>query len=161
MRSTPQNKLDPKIKSVWRLTAAVTMAVITVITLVIALIIVLTTSAIAFVVFGIAIILLTLLGILTVVIAPVFRYNRWRYEVTTTEVDMQFGYIFRTRTIIPIVRIQHVSTEQGPIMGKFNLASVTLSTAGGSHVIPGLTLEDADILRDRVAVLARIAQEDV
>jgi len=41
------------------------------------------------------------------------------------------------------------------------LASVKVSTAGGSFEIPGLGAAEAESLRDRVAVLARIAQEDV
>jgi membrane protein YdbS with pleckstrin-like domain len=41
------------------------------------------------------------------------------------------------------------------------LASFTVATAAGEHAIPGLMVEEADALRDHVAILARIAQEDV
>jgi membrane protein YdbS with pleckstrin-like domain len=46
-------------------------------------------------------------------------------------------------------------------MRAFGLASVTVFTAGGRVEIPGLTPEDADAMRDRIAALAKIAKEDV
>lgn len=60
-----------------------------------------------------------------------------------------------------MVRVQHVDTKQGPLMSKFVLASVTISTAAGSHEIPALKEEIADELRDHISILARVVEEDV
>lgn len=60
-----------------------------------------------------------------------------------------------------MVRVQHVETKQGPVLKANGLASVTVTTAGSSFEIPGLATDEAEALRDQVAVLARIAQEDV
>ena len=48
-----------------------------------------------------------------------------------------------------------------PILRAFGLSSVTVATAAGEHEIPGLGIEEADVLRDRAAELARLAREDV
>ena len=40
-------------------------------------------------------------------------------------------------------------------------AFTELATAAGEHEIPGLGIEEADVLRDRAAELARLAREDV
>ncbi len=96
-----------------------------------------------------------------VVVVPQIRYLTWRYEVTDDEVDIFKGVIVHTRIIIPLVRVQHVNTSQGPILRAFGLASVSVATAAGAQEIQGLSVEEADKLRDRVAVLARLAQEDV
>jgi membrane protein YdbS with pleckstrin-like domain len=58
-----------------------------------------------------------------------------------------------------MVRVQHVDTSQGPIMRAFGLSDVKVSTAAGVHAIPALADHDADALRDRIAVLARVTDD--
>ena len=71
-------------------------------------------------------------------IFPKIIWERWRYEISEHEIDLCYGLWIRKRTIIPMVRVQHVDTKQGPLMNRFGLASVTISTAAGSHEIPAL-----------------------
>lgn len=98
---------------------------------------------------------------LFVVIIPPIRYSRWRFEVDEEEIDLVRGFIIISRTIIPLVRVQHVDTSRGPILRWLGLANVTVATAAGNHTIPALSLEEADSLRDRIARWAREAKEDV
>ncbi len=60
-----------------------------------------------------------------------------------------------------MIRVQHVDTEQGPVLKKFGLATVSVSTAATTHNIPALALEEALELRDRIGILARVEEEDV
>lgn len=99
--------------------------------------------------------------LLLVVWIPRLKWRRWRFEIREEEVDLQRGIIFRRRTLIPMVRVQHVDTNQGPIMRKYGLSTVTFSTAAGSHEIPALSNQMADQVRDRIAELARVSHEDV
>lgn len=99
--------------------------------------------------------------ILFVVVIPPIRYSRWRFEVDEEEIDLVRGLIIISRTIIPLVRVQHVDTSRGPILRWLGLANVTVATAAGNHTIPALSLEEADSLRDRIARWAREAKEDV
>ncbi len=92
---------------------------------------------------------------------PQMRYRHWRYHVDAQELDIQFGVFVVRRTLIPLVRVQHVDTVQGPLSKQFGLSSVTVSTAAGSHVIPGLSDEAADQLRDHISALARVARESL
>ena len=75
--------------------------------------------------------------------------------------DIAKGIIWKKRYIIPFIRVQNTDTKQGPILRAFRLASVTVSTAAGSHEIPGLDMEEAENVRDSAAEFARIAREDV
>lgn len=88
------------------------------------------------------------------------RYRQYRYEVNENEIYIQSGIIFITRTVIPMVRVQHVDTEQGPFLRKEGLATVRIATAAGGGEIPALTEEDANDLRDQISVLARVVDED-
>ncbi|WP_284141756.1 PH domain-containing protein [Virgibacillus sp. LDC-1] len=92
---------------------------------------------------------------------PELRWRRWRYEVFEQEVYIQHGILIQTRTLVPMIRVQHVDTKQGPILKKYQLASVTISTAATTHEIPALTEEDAAALRDRISNLARVDDDDV
>jgi membrane protein YdbS with pleckstrin-like domain len=63
------------------------------------------------------------------------------------------------RTLIPMTRVQHVDTQRTPLSDLFELRSVTVHTAAGSHSIPALRPGDAASIRDRIAVLARQPDE--
>ncbi|HET7579394.1 MAG TPA: PH domain-containing protein [Bacillales bacterium] len=91
---------------------------------------------------------------------PNIRWKLWRYEVREDEIDLQRGVLVVKRTLVPMVRVQHVDTKQGPILRKYGLASVTVSTAATVHEIPALSERDAALLRDRIAELARVVDDD-
>ncbi|WP_174615743.1 PH domain-containing protein [Virgibacillus ihumii] len=96
-----------------------------------------------------------------VFLLPVLRWRRWRYEVFEQEIYIQHGILIVSRTLVPMIRVQHVDTQQGPILKKYKLASVTISTAATTHEIPALLEEDASELRDRISALARVDEDDV
>ncbi|ARK24535.1 hypothetical protein SporoP37_07580 [Sporosarcina sp. P37] len=92
---------------------------------------------------------------------PKIRWERWRYEVREAEIELQHGLFIVNRTLIPMVRVQHVDTAEGPILRKYGLASITISTAATNHLIPALVTEEADELRNRISTFARVAKDDV
>ncbi|MEB1806771.1 MAG: PH domain-containing protein [Bacillaceae bacterium] len=98
--------------------------------------------------------------IVNVIVAPYFRWKRFKYEVYDEEVELQYGVIIVRRTLIPMIRVQHVDTEQGPLLRKFDLAAVTISTAATTHRIPALTTSIADELRNQIVKLAAVADDD-
>ncbi len=94
-------------------------------------------------------------------VIPWVRWKRWRYHVDRNEIDLRRGLFLVTRTLIPIKRVQHVDTRQGPVYRQFGLASVTVTTAGDMHEIPALSEPVADELRSKISEYARIAREDL
>lgn len=98
---------------------------------------------------------------LSVYLFPKIRWQRWRYEVRDQEIEIQSGLFVIERTLVPMIRVQHVDTIQGPILKKYNLSEMSISTAATVHVIPALLTEEADELRERISKLARVAEEDV
>lgn len=83
------------------------------------------------------------------------RWRRWRYELRDEEIDLLRGAVVVTRTLIPVVRVQHVDTRRTWLSDQFGLRAVVVHTAGGSHTIPALDAEQAAAIRDRIARLAR------
>ena len=96
-----------------------------------------------------------------VVFFPTMRWKRWRYEIREQEIELQHGVFVIKRTLVPMVRVQHVDTQQGPILRKYNLSSVTVSTAATIHEIPALEMEEAEEIRISISKLAKVADEDV
>ncbi|OZI10407.1 hypothetical protein CEW92_16995 [Bacillaceae bacterium SAS-127] len=98
---------------------------------------------------------------LFVYLLPKLRWNRWRYEVREQEIELQHGVIITRRTLIPMIRVQHVDTEQGPVLRKYGLAGIKISTAATVHEIPAVEMEEAEEMRKMISNLARVATEDV
>jgi uncharacterized protein len=94
-----------------------------------------------------------------VVAIPELRWSRWRYEVRDEEIDLRHGTLTITRTLIPMLRVQHVDTTRGPLDQLLGLATVVIHTAAGRTTIPALDDEYAGRLRDRIAALARTADD--
>ena len=163
MRALPEQKLDPRIKNVWRINDAIWIILGFVCCFVPFAIVVAVDpgeSWVGVVCIALVAALVVMLVIFLVILPPI-RYVRWRYALSDEYLDIAKGIIWRKRYIIPFIRVQNTDTRQGPILRAFKLASVTVSTAAGSHEIPGLDTQSAEELRDRAAELARLAREDV
>lgn len=69
-----------------------------------------------------------------------------RYAVREHDVIVQTGVFWRTETVQPIKRIQHVEQVQGPIDKRLGLCALKLYSAGTGNVsleIPGLAADVA------------------
>ncbi|MFA7341829.1 MAG: PH domain-containing protein [Candidatus Methanomethylophilaceae archaeon] len=96
-----------------------------------------------------------------VLLVPPLKMRYWRYEIREHEIDIQHGIIIIKRTLVPMVRVQHVDTEHGPILRRYGLATLRVSTAASNVHIPALSRERADELRGEISNLARVSDEDV
>ncbi|WP_394236596.1 PH domain-containing protein [Niallia oryzisoli] len=155
----PKNRISERALRVWRISGAVISAVF----------LLLAGGVIGLTIFfdwpiwiSVTAIILFILSIyFFVILFPSLRWKRWRYEVREQEIELQHGLFVIKRTLVPMVRVQHVDTAQGPILRKYKLASVTVSTAATTHEIPALELSEAEEMRISISRLARVADEDV
>ena len=99
------------------------------------------------------------LAVFSVFVAPGVRWRRWRYEIRPDEVDLQRGVWWVSRTLVPLARIQHVDTRQGPLQRRYGLSTVVFHTAAGPSHIPELSTPIAAEARDRIADLTREQDE--
>ncbi|WP_449538586.1 PH domain-containing protein [Ferdinandcohnia sp. Marseille-Q9671] len=159
MRDIPKNRISERALTVWKTAAIISSMIGWVIT--IAVLVLTIIFDWVFWIFGILIALSIIESILSIFILPKLKWKRWRYEVHEHEIDLQRGVFIVKRTIIPMNRVQHVDTQQGPLLRKHHLATVTISTAATVHEIPALDLEEADQLRDSISRLARVDEDDI
>ena len=93
-----------------------------------------------------------------IVFMPQRRWRRWGYAHADEQLRVARGWMFRTDTIVPFRRIQHIDVAQGPIERLFGLSSLTVHTAGTHNSIvtlPGLKRADAEALRDMMRLHIR------
>ena len=76
-------------------------------------------------------------AIVAIGVVPELRWARWRYEVRDEEIDLRHGTVRITRTLVPMLRVQHVDTTQGPLDQALGLATVVVHTAAGHDHDPG------------------------
>lgn len=159
MRQQPKYQIPEKGKVVWRIYGLIN----TIITIVIGIGVCLLTYFLEWpsLIYYIIILFVIMSALLLIWLFPNIRWKIWRYEVREQEIEIQSGLFIVTRTLIPMVRVQHVDTAQGPILKKYKLANISISTAATVHTIPFLESEEADILRARISELARVAEDDV
>lgn len=159
MRQPPINTIARDAVKAWKITAWIYVGVLWILTIALAVL-----TGIFHLSFWLITVVVVFSGLCTYFFAfllPVLRWKRWRYEVFDQEIYIQYGILVVSRTLVPMIRVQHVDTKQGPILKKYQLASVTISTAATTHEIPALLEEDASELRDKISALARVDEDDV
>lgn len=162
MRALPQEKLDPKAVTVWRIKgifASLIFSVFVVLYVIISELDVIPAPPTW--VYLLLSIMIILYAVYKIFLIPSLRLRFWRYEVTEEEIDLYRGIFIRTRTIIPMSRVQHVDTQEGPLFRHYRLATVLISTAATQHEIPALSYEIADELRDSISQFAMVVEDDV
>lgn len=159
MLAEPQKRISERALTVWRISGAILVFFDLLLTGgIIALTLILDWPILIIIA---AVLLFVLVAYLSIYLIPLLRWKRWRYEVREQEIELQHGVIVIKRTLVPMVRVQHVDTRQGPLLRKYGLATVTVSTAATVHEIPALQIEEAEELRVYISRLARVADEDV
>lgn len=151
----PEKRLDPKAKTLWIINNLIGLVILVIVA-----------SAIMVVLHrwrdiglgwtvGIPVAIAVVGGLLAWLDAVV-RYRVWRYEIRADEVDLQHGLITQRRQLVPMARIQHVDSRQGPLERRYGLATVLFYTAAGGMEIPALNVDHAAEVRNQIAALAKV-----
>ncbi len=93
------------------------------------------------------------LGLWLALISPARKFNRWGYRLSEDRLRVISGWLFHSDTVVPLGRVQHIDLDQGPLMRRWNLAQLTLHTAGShgaSISLPGLKHSDASAMREAI-----------
>ena len=152
------NPLDPRVTTAWRVTGLIfALAATAIIALVEGL--VLAPVGIWLIAPGVIAGLVALIFVGLSLLWPGLSYRFWRWQVEPDRVLIHKGVVWRSRSLIPRVRIQHVDTRSSPLQRWLGLNSLVIYTAGtrGADVeIPGLAADEAERLREELARLEEL-----
>ena len=94
--------------------------------------------------------------------APLRRYSAKGYAMGADRLRVVRGLLFRSDSVVPFGRVQHIDLDQGPLERIYDLATLTVHTAGTHNAsvrLPGLLNADAVAMRE--AIRAHIRREAV
>jgi len=104
-----------------------------------------------------------LLAVLYLIVrVPLRRYQARGYQLGADRLRVVRGLLFRSDTVVPFGRVQHIDVHQGPIERAYGLATLVLHTAGShnaSVALPGLGHADAIAMREDIR--AHVKRETV
>lgn len=107
---------------------------------------------ITFVVLGI---LLLIQLILFVFLKPYIYQKVTQYKVYENRVVTVEGFIFIHHKMLPLKRVQGVEMRHGLISRKYNLARLSVTTAGTMFHLPPLTIEEAKRVQKEMVDLVK------
>ena len=103
--------------------------------------------------FGVFAGFVTLLALALIIRLPARRYAARGYLMSADRLRVVRGILFRSDTIVPFGRVQHIDVDQGPIERFFDIATLTLHTAGNHNAsvhLPGLSHDLAKQMREDI-----------
>ncbi len=102
---------------------------------------------------GMVLIPVALFALMLVLVLPDRIYRRWGYDMGDEQLRVLRGFLWRSDTIVPFNRIQHIDVAQGPLQRLFGLSTLIVHTAGTHNSIvtlPGLATNDAENMRETI-----------
>ncbi|MEM7666943.1 MAG: PH domain-containing protein [Pseudomonadota bacterium] len=96
---------------------------------------------------------LLLIVIAFIIRLPSRRYHARGYNMSADRLRVVRGLLWRSDTVVPFGRVQHIDVDQGPIERFFGIATLTLHTAGNHNAsvhLPGLGHELAVEMREDI-----------
>jgi membrane protein YdbS with pleckstrin-like domain len=103
--------------------------------------------------YGLVTTLAWLFAILAIATFPARRAQRWGFRIGEGQLRVARGWLFRTDTIVPFVRVQHIDVGQGPIERWFGLSHLVVHTSGTHNstvTLPGLHADLAAAMRETI-----------
>jgi membrane protein YdbS with pleckstrin-like domain len=94
-----------------------------------------------------------LVALYAIVRVPLRRYQARGYQMGGDRLRVVRGLLFRSDTVVPFGRVQHIDVHQGPVERGYGLATLVLHTAGNHNAsvrLPGLTHDDAVAMREHI-----------
>ncbi len=142
-------KLDKRVLVSWRIARVIGILIVGAI-LIGALVIVSRLSFFeTYMVYGyIAVGIILSYMLLALFLFPAIEYRQWGYIISDDRIEIRHGIFLIKITVIPIVRVQHITISQGPINRKLGISTINVHTASGVFGIEGISSEDASTMAE-------------
>ena len=99
-----------------------------------------------------------LAAVFIVIRVPLRRYAARGYVMGEDRLRVVRGLLFRSDTVVPFGRVQHIDVNQGPIERAYGLATLTMHTAGNHNAsvsLPGIADAEARAMRETIRAQIR------
>ena len=100
--------------------------------------------------------ILTIITVLLLALAVWSVGKTWRYEIDEQFAQLKYGRFTVKHIVIPMEKVEYVSTNQGPFLRKYGLNNVEIGTTTSDHTIPAIHHDEAYALREQIATFAKV-----
>ncbi|RDY23181.1 hypothetical protein CHF27_009535 [Romboutsia maritimum] len=83
-------------------------------------------------------------------IDPFIDIKTYSYKITDSKIEYTKGILITKKTIIPISRIQHVTSTSNPLLKKFHLVKVGINTATQIHELRNISIEEGEYILEQI-----------
>lgn len=153
--SAHRSRLPGRAVTLWRVSSAMAWSPFIAVAVVIAIVVPGIPSPLRIAVVAAPVVL----ALVSIVFVQPARHRTWWFAITDEQLDLERGWLVATHTVVPMTRVQHVDLQQGPLARRLHLAQLQVHTAAGSVTIPALDRAEGEAIRQRIADLARIADD--
>lgn len=89
--------------------------------------------------------LFILSSLIEIIIVDKYRQKNWELLLEKNYIQLtQGGILKKSRKVLPINKIQHIDIIENPILRKYSLFSLKISTIAYTHELPALTQNQID-----------------
>ncbi len=85
------------------------------------------------------------------IVAPIVEARTFSYDINLQRLSFTRGVYRKTTVIIPMHRMQHLTTITSLIAKKFDVGRLEIVTTNGTHIIQYITCEEAQILSEKLS----------
>ncbi len=103
----------------------------------------------------IGIIVIGLFMVYSVFIGPALFIYMWRYEIDENSVTYQKGRLIIRRTVIPMGKIQHITTVTNPVLDKFGLVEVKIQTLTENHAFNYIDIKESEQVINNIKLILK------
>ncbi|MGV3244432.1 PH domain-containing protein [Staphylococcus sp. 11261D007BR] len=102
----------------------------------------------------VAAVLLIIFIIISVWIKPKYEYLNFGYAYNEEFITIRKGFLWIKQAKMPIFRIQNIDMDEGFFMRKYDLVTITLSSAGGNRTLKLLDKMEASKVMQKIKTSA-------
>ncbi|MEM7688515.1 MAG: PH domain-containing protein [Pseudomonadota bacterium] len=146
-------KVDPAYKTALRISVALTAIPLVIGALILENVLVEATEGAWPVPYGVSVGVIVFLALAVIIRLPGRRWQARGYDMSADRLRVVRGILFRSDTVVPFGRVQHIDVDQGPVERWLDIATLTLHTAGNHNAsvkLPGLKHENARDMREEI-----------
>lgn len=146
-------KVDPAYKTALRISVGLTCLPFIIGALILENVLVEATDGAWPIPYGVTVGFIVFVALVVIIRLPGRRWQARGYNMSEDRLRVVRGILWRSDTVVPFGRVQHIDVDQGPIERALDIATLTLHTAGNHNAsvkLPGLNHERARDMREEI-----------
>ncbi|GGR51219.1 membrane protein YdbS with pleckstrin-like domain [Nocardioides luteus] len=158
----PAHQVSERAPAYWRLSEAISAVIWLVLAIGVAVTAILVPHGFWTWIMWVAVVIFVLAPVPGLTFVPTIRFRIHRWEVTDIAVHVRHGWLTVVDEIVPLSRVQTVDSTQGPLMRRFGLRTVKVSTASSAGTVQIACLDDAlalEVVAKLVAITAATPED--